>query len=465
MRKQRMRVAQRALDVALEAVPGSIVERVTSAGAPLTRYSGRTRAGTTALASALSALAQPPRRRHRRDEAVSLDEIAMELGRTTQEVERWAAAGMLGEPRDGDTWSHEAVDRAALIVFALRRGSSEEELEEAAREGRLPLLALERSLAGNADLSAREVAEKSDVPLDTALAIWRALGLPIGDVDQLQFTRNEVFALRVLAAMRSVFTDEDLVEAASVVGRAMAEISAASTELFRRRLTSRYVEAGLDDLEISLRLAAIADLMVPPLGPVLEVVLRHHLAAATSAEAALRLDEAGTLLTGAQRELSVGFADLVGFTSASERLSALEVAELASRLLRAAEAVLVPHGVRIVKSIGDAVMFTARDPATACRAACDLIAAAKQDGRLPAVRAGIAHGPVLRAYADYFGRTVNMAARLCDVAGPGEVLLYAPDGDSGEGLENTGLSIEQTRKVTLKGIQGPVAAVRVNCAR
>jgi adenylate cyclase len=245
----------------------------------------------------------------------------------------------------------------------------------------------------------------------------------------------------------------------------MAEISAASTELFRRRLTSRYVEAGLDDLEISLRLAAIADLMVPPLGPVLEVVLRHHLAAATSAEAALRLDEAGTLLTGAQRELSVGFADLVGFTSASERLSALEVAELASRLLRAAEAVLVPHGVRIVKSIGDAVMFTARDPATACRAACDLIGAAKQDGQLPAVRAGIAHGPVLRAYADYFGRTVNMAARLCDVAGPGEVLLHAPDGVSREALNNAGLSIESSREVTLKGIERRVPVMRISCAR
>jgi adenylate cyclase len=460
-KKRRPRVAQRVIDVALEAVPGSVVERLTAATAPLTRYGGHTRAGAAALSSALSALAQPPRRRRRREGSMSLDEIAAETGRTSQEVEHWAEAGFLGEPLPNSEWSHDALDRAALLTFALRRGCTEAEVEQAAREGRLPLLALERSLAGDADLSGREVADRAGVPIDAAVKIWRALGLPVDDVDEPLFTRQEVAALRLLAALRSVFTDDDLIEGASVVGRAMAEVSAAAIELFRRRLTPPYVEAGLDDLEISLRLAAIADLLVPPFGPLLEVVLRRHLAMTTSAEAVLRLDESGKL-SATQRDLSIAFADLVGFTSATERLSALEVAELVSRLLRAAEEALPARGARIVKGIGDAVMFTARDPVSCCRAAADLLNAAARDPRLPAARAGIAHGPVLRAYADYFGRTVNIAARLCDAAHSGEVLLHTQEPIADDAAwRAAGLIAERRDALKLKGFDERVAVVRV----
>src|SRR5438477_553416 len=218
-----------------------------------------------------------------------------------------------------------AADRAVLAALVMRRGASEQEVLEAARQGRLPLLALERTLSGDAVLSGRQVADRAGVPLDTAMALWRALGLPVEDPDEPAFTRQEVWALRMLGALRSVYTDSDLVEGSSVVGRAMAEVSPAAVELFRRRLTTAFVEAGMDDLEIALRLAAAADLLVPTFGPLLEVVLRRHLAVATGAEAALHMAEPGSAST---QQLSIVFVDLVGFTSLSEQLSALEVAAL-----------------------------------------------------------------------------------------------------------------------------------------
>jgi adenylate cyclase len=464
MNRRPLRVAKRAIDVALEAVPGSVVERVTAATAPLTRYSGRTQAGTAALASALAVLAQPPRARQRRPSRLTLDKVAAHVGQPVDVVQRWADEGLLGTPLDEGAWSSDVLDRATLLVFAHRHGTSDDELKRAVAEGRLPLLTLEHVIAGEPTLSAREVARRAGVPLEMALAIWRALGMPTDDVDERAFTRDEVAALRTLNAMRSVFTEDDLIEAASVVGRAMADVASASVELFRRRLTARFIEAGVSELEVALRLAAMVDLLVPPLGPLLEVVLRRHLTVSTRAEAAVQIEQSDAAAMS-QRELTVAFADLVGFTTMSEHLTALEVSRLAARLLHCAEAVLPRHEARLVKSIGDAVMFTARDPVSCCRAAIDLVeAAAKEDG-LPPVRVGAAHGPVLRAYADYFGRTVNLAARLCDAAPGGAVLLNAPETPvDADAWKAAGLIAKPGGSLKLKGIESRVPVIRVTVA-
>jgi adenylate cyclase len=461
MNQRPLRVAKRAIDVALEAVPGSVVERVTAATAPLTRYSGRTQAGTAALASALAVLAQPPRARQRRASRLTLDKVAAHVGQPLDVVQRWADEGLLGTPLDDGAWSSDVLDRATLLVFAHRHGTSDDELKRAVAEGRLPLLTLEHVIAGEPTLSARDVARRAGVPLEMALAIWRALGMPTDDVDERAFTRDEVAALRTLNAMRSVFTEEDLIEAASVVGRAMADVASASVELFRRRLTARFIEAGVSELEVALRLAAMVDLLVPPLGPLLEVVLRRHLTVSTRAEAAMQIEQSDAAALS-QRELTVAFADLVGFTTMSEHLSALEVSRLAARLLHCAESVLPRHEARLVKSIGDAVMFTARDPVSCCRAAIDLIEAAGNEDGLPPVRVGAAHGPVLRAYADYFGRTVNLAARLCDTAPAGAVLLHAPETPvTPEAWKAAGLTAKPGGSLKLKGIETRIPVIRV----
>jgi len=116
MNQRPLRVAKRAIDVALEAVPGSVVERVTAATAPLTRYSGRTQAGTAALASALAVLAQPPRARQRRPSRLTLDKVAAHVGQPVDVVQRWADEGLLGTPLDEGAWSSDVLDRATLTM-------------------------------------------------------------------------------------------------------------------------------------------------------------------------------------------------------------------------------------------------------------------------------------------------------------------------------------------------------------
>ncbi len=464
MTRRPVKVARRALDAALEAMPGGVVERVTAVTGPLSRHSGRTHAGAAALGSTLAVLAQPPRRRHRRSSLLTLDDIAAHVDQPPEAVQRWADRGLLGTPQADGSWGRDTVDRAVLLAAATNRGTSDDDLERAVAEGRLPLITLEHVISGDATLSARQVAERAGVPLEMALNIWRALGMPADDLDEPAFTRSEVAALRTLNAMRSVFTEDDLVEAASVVGRAMSDVGAASVELFRRQLTARFVESGASELDVALRLAAMVDLLVPPLGPLLEVVLRHHLIAGARSEAAMQIEQSDRGAQG-QRQLTVAFADLVGFTTVSEKLTALEVSHLASRLLHCAETVLPRHEARIVKSIGDAVMFTARDPVSCCAAALDLIDAAAAEPGMPPVRVGAAHGPVLRAYADYFGRTVNIAARLVDVAPAAAVYLQADgaDADSAAWAAN-GLAVKRGSPLRLKGVNERVAVLRVRRA-
>ena len=316
----------------------------------------------------------------------------------------------------------------------------------------------------DATWTGREVAERAGLPVDEAVKFWRALGFPADDLDQRVFGRQDLEALRVVSALRTIFPIEDLSEAAYVTGRAMSEISAAVTELFRRRLVAPFVEAGGAELEVSLRLAAMSELLLSPLGPMLEVTLRRHLDVATRSEAALTIEETAGPMSG-EREMSVAFADLVDFTSKSEELSALEIGQLASLLLQLAEEATSGHNARIVKSIGDAVMFSALDPVSCCAAAVELVARAEEDGRLPRVRAGVAHGPVIRAYADYFGRTVNVASRLCDIANPGSVLLQEPASVDAEAWRAAGLELTRRGDVRLKGIKGPAAVVEVRPAR
>ena len=422
--------------------------------------------GSAALAKALATLAQPPRRLWQRGSSASADDVAERLGRSPEEVRRWQAAGMLatdGQRRPGPI-GREGFDRAALIDLALRSGAGEADLARAAANNNLVWAALESVLTSDGSMTGLAVADSAGVEPAMVRRVWQSLGLPTGALEAAAFDRRDVRALRTVGALSTVFSDDDIAEAASVIGRAMSEVSSAFVELFRRRLAEPLLEAGATDTDVVVRLAAMRDLLVPTMSPLLESALERHLESAIRSEVSLRLEDLLEPGTG-HRVLSVGFADLVGFTSTSQQLTALQVRNLAASLHRIADAVVSEHGARVVKSIGDAVMFTAPTPLQAGRVATEIEARVAADDALPPVRVGIAHGPVLPGYADYFGATVNLASRLCTVADAGDVLL-AGDADvlAAQDWGGAGL-VTSARKIRrLKGIDGTVNAVAVRRA-
>jgi len=166
---------------------------------------------------------------------------------------------------------------------------------------------------------------------------------------------------------------------------------------------------------------------------------------------------AGKPLPGA-RQVTVAFADLVGFTRLGEAISAEELGQLASRLAHLARDVTAPP-VQFIKSIGDAVMFVCPDPVPLLDVVLKLVDAVDTDNDFPRLRAGVASGMAVSRAGDWFGSPVNVASRVTGVARPGAVLVadsvWDAVGDSGEFYG----SFAGARR--LKGIKNEVRLFRI----
>lgn len=150
-------------------------------------------------------------------------------------------------------------------------------------------------------------------------------------------------------------------------------------------------------------------------GQVLEQVWRRHLQAAARARLSSPMDEAPIQ--------AVGFADLVGFTALSQQIDSGALAAVVDRFESVAYATVAEHGGRVVKMIGDEVMFTMEDPTAAARCALDLSESYHDADDLSDVRVGVAYGTVIDREGDLFGPPVNLASRMTSIAYPGSVLV------------------------------------------
>ena len=466
MKHRIRRATTRTVAGTMRALPGPVVQRLVSAWAPLARYGGASRGGAAALASAISLLAEPPVALRWGDRAVALSEIAEIVGRGEDEVEQWVRWDLLGKPVEAaepggrSLWGAGSIERARLVDWLLDRGVGDDDLSTLRDPRRLPLLAIDHALSDRATLTRANLARRARVDEEFVTRVWRALGLPPGDPGDALYNRRDLEGLRILAAMRAIFSDDQLIEATSVLGLAMSQVAASQVELYRGWLSTQVGDTYGGNLNAVLRNVAMIELMLPTAGQLLEIVHRRHVEAAVRSESVIMVEEAEGGLPG-EVDLCVGFADLVGFTAASERMLPMQLGEMAGALVRHAEEALPARGARIVKTIGDAVMFTAPDPASASAAALDLVELAGRDGGLPPLRAGLAYGPVLRRFGDCFGRTVNVASRVCSVAPPGAVLLNCPAPLDDAAWRAAGIVGGASVTLKAKGIEGGLEAVPV----
>jgi adenylate cyclase len=162
--------------------------------------------------------------------------------------------------------------------------------------------------------------------------------------------------------------------------------------------------------------------------------------------------EAGALANA--QEMTVCFADLVGFTHMGVQLDAEELGGVAGRLAQAASEVTKPP-VRLIKTIGDAAMFVSPEPAPMVAMALELVAAF-EDADLPSLRAGVAYGPALLRAGDYYGHSVNLSSRVTAIARPGSVLCTQEVHDAAAGEFDWSFA----GKHRLKGVANAVALHR-----
>jgi adenylate cyclase len=180
------------------------------------------------------------------------------------------------------------------------------------------------------------------------------------------------------------------------------------------------VSAEVDPILSAEAFASIADVTIPAMAKLLEFVWRRQVAAGIQRSMMLR---SHGLAPGQSPVIAVGFADMVGFTLLSQHLSDEELAAVVRRFEEISHDIVTGAGGRVVKMIGDEVMFVVDSVAAAARIGLSLADAYADDDLLSDVRVGLACGPVLVRDGDYFGPTVNLAHRIVNIGNPGTVLM------------------------------------------
>jgi adenylate cyclase len=325
----------------------------------------------------------------------------------------FAAEGLL-DGLDGGA----RASRERLLAELHADGEPLDALRRAVEEERLALLPVERVLGGAARHTPREIAERTGVAVEDLQGARRAFGLPVAEADERVLSDHDLEAARHFrAALDAGLPLQELQDVNRVMGRSMAQVAAAMRQL----VGSAFLEPGVTEHELSQRYVDAVDRLGPALAPTLTYLFSLHLRELlrTDAMGAATLESGA--LAGAQ-ERAVGFADLVGFTRLGGSVPADELGRVARRLEVLADE-HVPRPVRVVKSIGDAVLLVARDPAALVGAALRLVEAADAEGEdFPQLRAGLAFGETLERDGDVYGHSVNLASRITATARPGSVL-------------------------------------------
>jgi adenylate cyclase len=340
------------------------------------------------------------------------------------------------------------VDRR-LTKWLRKQGASKEEIDAAAADDQLTLLALDRLLVpGLPHLDAQEVSMRSGVPEETATLLWRALGFPDIPEGQRAFTDESVEVLRLLnersgsSMMSSVADADDLVAQVRGIGAALSRVAeAVSDQIVEGVLAAR--AAGLDDEAVAL--TAVDALDWKSLARLNDFALRVQVRAAV-----LRKLVTPRLDSGALPELSVGFVDLVGYTALSQELDGAELNALVARFEDVTYDTVARLGGRLVKTIGDEVMFVAENPEIALQIALELTDRTRHDELLPRARAGLACGPALAREGDYYGAVVNLAHRLVEIARPQSVIVSAELAAALDGRD--GFTFQRLRSRRIRGI-------------
>ena len=325
----------------------------------------------------------------------------------------WEAEGLLEDCADDA--AREA--RRALLERLHADGVPLEDLRQAAEEERLALLPVERLLSSEARYTAREIAEQSGLDLEFFRGQQRALGLVVPDPDERAYGERDLESARMGNQYRQVgLPDEEAMEVQRVLGRGMARY----TEAIRALIGQTFLAGGTDENELAQRLEGVSRALLPLAGPWLEYVFGLHMREALRQEV-ITAEQLATGRLGADRDTAVAFADLVGFTELGETIPSEELGSVAGRLSRLAEEVVEPPA-KVVKEIGDAVMLVSPEPAELVEATLRLVERSDGAEGLPAIRAGIAFGPAVNRWGDWYGSTVNVASRLTERARPASVL-------------------------------------------
>ena len=317
-----------------------------------------------------------------------------------------------------DPAAADAPDRLEMLELSLDRGATLDEIRAAIAEKRLHAVAAERVITpGTERLELDEVIARSGADREFARRVWRALGFVEPEAGARVCSEADIDLMRFFTVASSVFGTEPAISLARTAGASMARLADGAITNARSVLEAPLRSEGGSNADIARAFVDVAEEVIPALYPMLETVHRRHLV-----NAARRYSSWGVAPTAAHTsEAVVGFADLVGFTSLTQRISADDLERLVVGFEERSLAATARVGARLVKTIGDEVMFVAGDATDAV----DIARALVGDEQLPPLRIGLAAGEVVTRDGDLYGPVVNLAARLVATAEPDQIVIDA----------------------------------------
>jgi adenylate cyclase len=360
------------------------------------------------------------------------------------DAQRWVALGFYDPGAGGSD------DRLAALRFLTARGATDDDLRRCIVEESWSAFANELRLR-RPRLSLRQVAERSGTPIEVAEQIVRAAGIVVADPDEEQFPAHDVELFQLGAVGIELFGLESTLQFTRVAAAALAQIADAAMTNFGQNVAPALDAQQAGELARVAAGDAATALLLDGVPTVLNRLFFH------ACQAAIR--RTATAGAAATSDLTVGFLDLVGSTAMAERLAAEELGALISGFERdAIERVTAVDG-RVVKMIGDEVMFVTTDAIAACVVALEIAEHVEDHPVLPRLRGGLAAGGLVRGYGDYYGPVVNSAARAVKLAEPGAILVTD---EVRRRAESPVLDFESLGEMALRGFDQPVALFRLH---
>lgn len=286
-------------------------------------------------------------------------------------------------------------------------------------------------------LTRLHVCDAAGVDLDTAVTLWRSLGFGEAADDEVLFTDADVEAIAITQRLTElgVLQPEVMQTFVRAMGQSFARLADWQTRLL--------LDSLADD-ETAMPFESLSEI-VPLVEQVQSYIWRRHLVSAASR---LLLQES---TDADSAPLTVGFVDIVGYTSRSRQMEVAELATLVDGFEQTVTELVVDHGGQVIKTIGDEVLYTVADPTEAGLLALALAELHDLDPSFPRVRVGTAYGTVLSRLGDVYGPVVNLAARLTSLARPGRVLV---DADLARLLrDDPRFRVRRTRRTSVKGYE------------
>ncbi len=385
-----------------------------------------------------------------------ISRVAMLAGLDEGRAQVWSKAGLFDRV---DATTADWVARAHLLAQLERAGVALEVLKAADREDVLARAYIFEFLqvARQGQHLLRNVCEQTGMDEQLLLRICDALGFD----DPSVFSDAELELITGLfEAMREGIPESMTLELCELWGTQMRFIAHAEAISYDTNLARRVWAEAASPLEGAAKLAPLTRAMLRTADLFPQPLHRRHLLQAISLEpdSMLASQPPAELLPPGEVDVAVGFVDLTGYTTLTEKEGDRQALAYARRLERIVRRAAQEHNSRIVKRLGDGFMLASPAAGDLLHALVDIVTEAAERENMPTARGAAAYGRAVSRAGDYFGHTVNLAARVLDQARPSEVLATE---DAVDQAERGPFGFHEPRDLSLKGVQGSVRVWRV----